>query len=247
MERAATRTHAESTIPTIGARRTRRGRPGRRRSALRRGEAAGRASRRPLPAALGAPPRPHRVARAGAGGCDRGLGRARGARTARSWRSRIGEPRDRCVRNPRDLLLCASHTVLGRRAAGVRVGAQRPPHRRRGVRDLPRRRATPHRARARRPSVARMAGRASGRATLVWGPGLFAARMDALVALGRPRPVEIEAPTLLEDASILEPFALRALGATRGDDDLLAKADERSATLGLEWHRSQTERLLAGI
>lgn len=38
-----------------------------------------------------------------------------------------------------------------------------------------------------------------------------------------------------------------ALGAARGDDGLLAKADERFHALGLEWHRSQTERLLAGI
>ena len=68
-----------------------------------------------------------------------------------------------------------------------------------------------------------------------------------LAALGRSDLVENEAPTLLEDASILRPFALRALGATRGDDDLLAKADERFASLWLDWHRSQTERLLAGI
>jgi hypothetical protein len=33
----------------------------------------------------------------------------------------------------------------------------------------------------------------------------------------------------------------------RGDDDLLEKADERFAALGLEWHRAQTERLLAGL
>ena len=68
-----------------------------------------------------------------------------------------------------------------------------------------------------------------------------------LAALGSSELVENEAPTLLDGASILEPFALRALGATRGEDDLLAKADERFASFGLDWHRSQTERLLAGI
>jgi hypothetical protein len=45
----------------------------------------------------------------------------------------------------------------------------------------------------------------------------------------------------------VEPFALRALGAARNDDELLARADERFAELGLAWHRSQTERLLAGL
>jgi hypothetical protein len=46
---------------------------------------------------------------------------------------------------------------------------------------------------------------------------------------------------------VLEPFALRALGATRRDDDLLARADAGFVKLGLKWHRSQTERLVAGL
>ena len=72
--------------------------------------------------------------------------------------------------------------------------------------------------------------------------------MDALVALGRSDRIEVEAPTLTQaGTSILEPFALRALGATRRDDDLLARADELFASLGMEWHRAQTERLLAGV
>ena len=92
-----------------------------------------------------------------------------------------------CVRNPRDLLLLRGRTpVPGRRAAGDRAGARRPPHRRRGVRDLPQRRATPDRARARRPSVARVArSTLPVERALVWGPGIFAARLDALVALDR--------------------------------------------------------------
>jgi hypothetical protein len=82
---------------------------------------------------------------------------------------------------------------------------------------------------------------------LVWGPAAFSARLDAFVALGRRDLVEREAPGLLQAGTIVEPFALRALGAAHRDDDLLAKADERFAALGLEWHRSQTERLLAGL
>jgi hypothetical protein len=45
----------------------------------------------------------------------------------------------------------------------------------------------------------------------------------------------------------VEPFALRALGAARRDDELLARADERFVALGFEWHRAQTESLLAGV
>jgi hypothetical protein len=59
--------------------------------------------------------------------------------------------------------------------------------------------------------------------------------------------IEEEAPSLIQGGTLLEPFALRALGATRGDDDLLARADARFAELGLHWHRAQTERLLAGL
>jgi hypothetical protein len=80
----------------------------------------------------------------------------------------------------------------------------------------------------------------------VWGAGAIAARIDALVAFGRHELVEREAPTFLQPGNFLEPFALRALGAARRDDDLLGQADERFRALGLEWHRSQTECLLAG-
>ena len=82
---------------------------------------------------------------------------------------------------------------------------------------------------------------------LVWGPGIFAARLDAFVALGRHDRIEAEAPELTQDGTTVEPFALRALGVARNDDELLARADERFAALGLAWHRAQTERLLAGL
>lgn len=81
----------------------------------------------------------------------------------------------------------------------------------------------------------------------VWGAGAMAARIDALLAFGRRDLVELELPVFLQPGIVLEPFALRALGATRRDDDLLARADELFTGLGLEWHRAQTERLLAGM
>jgi hypothetical protein len=153
-----------------------------------------------------------------------------------------------CVRNPRDLLLCGlAHLCLGDESQAVelerdglrlagegydtylsgprlRIALERGDHlAAASLIDLPVERA------------------------LVWGPAAFSARLDAFVALGRRDLVEREAPGLLQAGTIVEPFALRALGAAHRDDDLLAKADERFAALGLEWHRSQTERLLAGL
>jgi class 3 adenylate cyclase len=168
--------------------------------------------------------------------------------TARVWNLVSANLATPCVRNPRDLLLCAAaHCVLGdeSRAAELEQDAMRVAGE--GF-------ASYLGGPMLRIALAR--GDRSGAEVLVdvpiertnvWGVGALAARLDVLAALGRSDLVENEAPTLLEDASILRPFALRALGATRGDDDLLAKADERFASLGLDWHRSQTERLLAGI
>jgi class 3 adenylate cyclase len=83
--------------------------------------------------------------------------------------------------------------------------------------------------------------------TRVFGPAPGMARLDALAALrDRPR-IEREAPPFTAGSTLLQPFALRALGIARADDDLLARADERFAALGLEWHRAQTERLLEGL
>jgi len=83
--------------------------------------------------------------------------------------------------------------------------------------------------------------------SFVWGPAVIEARLDVLVALGRHDWIEREAPSLLQKGTLLEPFALRALGAARGDDELLVRAEERFRELGLEWHSAQTGRLLAGL
>ena len=83
--------------------------------------------------------------------------------------------------------------------------------------------------------------------TFVWGPAVFGTLLDALAALREGERIEGEAPRFLQAGTITEPFALRALGIVRGDDELLAEADDRFAALGLEWHRAQTERLLAGF
>ncbi|MGH3109932.1 MAG: ATP-binding protein [Gaiellaceae bacterium] len=85
------------------------------------------------------------------------------------------------------------------------------------------------------------------RRTFVWGASSFATRLDALTALAERDSIEREAPALLRPGTYMEPFALRALGAARRDDDLLARAQERFDALGLDWHAAQTERLLDGF
>jgi class 3 adenylate cyclase/tetratricopeptide (TPR) repeat protein len=152
-----------------------------------------------------------------------------------------------CVRNPRGLLLCAvAHLCEGdeTRAAELERDASRiggigyesylsGPRLRLGIQRGD-------------PATADLLGLPLER-SFVWGPGAISARLDALVAFRRFDAVEREAPALLQHGTALEPFALRALGAAQGDDELLVRADERFAALGLEWHRAQTERLLAGL
>jgi len=81
----------------------------------------------------------------------------------------------------------------------------------------------------------------------VYGPGVMTARLDALAAIRDRIKVEEVAPAFVHDGLFLEPFALRALGIVRGDDELVERADELFVERGLEWHRAQTERLLAGL
>jgi hypothetical protein len=78
-------------------------------------------------------------------------------------------------------------------------------------------------------------------------PGRLRTLLDAFVALGDQGRIEQEAEQLLAPGSIVEPFALRALGYARGDDALLALADDGFARHGLEWHRSRTEHLVSGL
>jgi hypothetical protein len=81
----------------------------------------------------------------------------------------------------------------------------------------------------------------------VYGPGVMTARLDALAAIRHLTKVEEVAPAFVHDGLFLEPFALRALGIVRGDDELVERANRLLAERGLDWHRSQTDGLLAGI
>jgi class 3 adenylate cyclase len=84
----------------------------------------------------------------------------------------------------------------------------------------------------------------SGEAMYFARTAAAAARLDALVALGRRERVEEEAEPLLQPKSYLEPFALRALGLVREDRDLIVQALARFESMGLDWHADETRALL---
>jgi class 3 adenylate cyclase/tetratricopeptide (TPR) repeat protein len=69
-----------------------------------------------------------------------------------------------------------------------------------------------------------------------------AARLDVLAILGSAS--EIEA-AFAPPRSYVEPFALRALGVAKSDDNLLQRADERFRAMALDWHADQTAHLSA--
>ncbi|MDH4101814.1 MAG: AAA family ATPase [Thermoleophilia bacterium] len=170
------------------------------------------------------------------------------AETEQVWNLVAANLSTPCVRNPRDLLLCAlAHLCLaddGRAAELERDASRLAGEGWESYLSEPRLRIALERG---DPSAAAVLLELPVERAFVFGPAVFSARLDALVALGRHDLIEREAPTLAQVGTMMEPFALRALGAARRDDELLVRADERFHGLGLEWHRSQTERLLAGI
>jgi hypothetical protein len=68
------------------------------------------------------------------------------------------------------------------------------------------------------------------------------ARMNALVVLDRRAEIEAEAPAMLKPKTYLEPFALRAIGYARGDEELIQQAVERFEAMGLDWYATETRR-----
>jgi hypothetical protein len=71
-----------------------------------------------------------------------------------------------------------------------------------------------------------------------------AARLDALAAARDRGSVEREAPRFLRRGTYVEPFALRALGVVREDEELIRQAIARFDAMRLEWHAGQTRALL---
>jgi class 3 adenylate cyclase/tetratricopeptide (TPR) repeat protein len=77
-----------------------------------------------------------------------------------------------------------------------------------------------------------------------WGLDAAAARLDALATLGERDRVEKEAATFLGEESYTRPFALRALGVVRGDENLVRQAIVSFETIGLAWRAAETRALL---
>jgi class 3 adenylate cyclase len=69
--------------------------------------------------------------------------------------------------------------------------------------------------------------------------------LDGAAALGRRDQVEAESEPVLKPGTYLEPFAWRALGIVREDEDLVRRALERFEEMRLSWHAEQTRALLA--
>jgi hypothetical protein len=74
-------------------------------------------------------------------------------------------------------------------------------------------------------------------------PYAGAVLLEALVELGRDDQAEDVAVALVQPGTYLEPFALRTLGAVRGDRTLVEQAISRFDELGLEWHAARTRTL----
>ncbi len=157
----------------------------------------------------------------------------------------VGTP---CVRNARTLIACGlAHAARGDEAMATSLLARADEFRGEGwgtyLDPLLLRFAL---VRGDREEAERLVGGVFER-EFVFGPSIRAVRLDALAALGLRDEVEAEASESLRARTFIEPFALRALGIVRRDDELLTKADERFQALGLDWHAAQTERLLDGL
>ena len=63
---------------------------------------------------------------------------------------------------------------------------------------------------------------------------------------GRSRRRRALAPGLLRPGTYVEPFAQRALGVVREDDELIAGSASRFDELGLDWHAADTRALGSG-
>ena len=72
------------------------------------------------------------------------------------------------------------------------------------------------------------------RGSMWWYPAAVTSHLEALVTLHDRERIEREAPRFLGSRSVLEPFALRALGEVRADAALVSQAAESFARMGFE-------------
>jgi class 3 adenylate cyclase len=150
-----------------------------------------------------------------------------------------------CVRNSRSLFLCAlANTYAGNPSEARRLEERAEELSFEGfglTLDGPRIRLAISRGELEK--VERLVtGRSSTQAFYL---GSQTALLDGLAAIGDRERVEEATPRLLEPGTYLEPFALRALGLVREDQQLVDQAAERFEALGLAWHAEQTRKLVA--
>ena len=159
-----------------------------------------------------------------------------------------------CVRQARSLLVCAAaRTYLGDEDAAQILERQADAYRIEGydlILNAPRLRLAlargDHDSASRlltqlpKPEQALTRGRLAALQNI-------STRLDALTQLRRRALIEREAPALLTPGTYLEPFALRALGVSRNDRELVERARDRFVTLGLAWHARNTGELLQRI
>ena len=74
-------------------------------------------------------------------------------------------------------------------------------------------------------------------------PAAVTSYLDALAALGDAERAEADAPQFVEPASAIAPFALRTLGAVRGDHSLVREAADRFEALGFERQAANTRAI----
>jgi hypothetical protein len=80
-----------------------------------------------------------------------------------------------------------------------------------------------------------------------WDVDTAAARLDALLSLGEAEELEREATLFLGEESYTRPFALRALGISRGDESLVSESVASFRAMGLDWRVEETRVLAAGL
>jgi hypothetical protein len=79
-----------------------------------------------------------------------------------------------------------------------------------------------------------------------WAYRTRSALFDALVALEDHDRIEADAPEWLRPRTYVEPFAMRALGAVRGDATSLQRAATLFEGIGMPWHAEETRTRFAG-
>jgi class 3 adenylate cyclase len=156
-----------------------------------------------------------------------------------------------CVRNARSLLVCAfAHELTGNRRHSLELEAEARELQHEGYGAAL---ATPSfRLALARGDIGRIHELLADEDWLqrqTWfALPAAAARLDALSVVAGDEKVKA-AGARIPEGSYLEPFALRARGLVRGDDDLVERAQGLFEAMGLAWHAAQTPvlRRLRGV